>query len=471
MFLVQLGALALWKGGLDRPPEDPSTWNELLRGLTVDYPDDEPWKLVVESREKPAFMQPPDPGNLNWTKVPTPDALDLLITSRNHDVKKAVATLATAEDWVYALVSLQTCEGFGGRGNYGIARMNGGSSSRPMLSLAPTSEHDHSISPSKWWKRDTTRLLAMRQDNSHVAVGKPGGPALLWCLDWQDSEQLDITELDPWFMEVCRRIRLTMGEGVIYAERSTSKDYRIQSKAYKGAVGDPWIPIQQSKKTSSAKSFTLSDRDFDYARLNELMFSGDWEVPALARPGLNEESDMLLVAEALSRGNSKTEGFKSRAIPIPGRVLPLLSSKKVASIAQDQIKEIAAFDAALRNALALMAANGVRDDLQRKHYMQTNKARRKFDARADRYFFPSLWNRVNSTSSSNQGGFDAKVDFLKTLRQEAAQVLEEALPHICCSSIFRARAGARARRAFQSTLRREDACKELFIEEDGNART
>ena len=69
--------------------------------------------------------------------VETPDALDLLITSRNHDLKQAVARRADPEEWIFALVSLQTGEGFGGAANYGIARMNGGSSSRAMMALAP----------------------------------------------------------------------------------------------------------------------------------------------------------------------------------------------------------------------------------------------------------------------------------------------------------------------------------------------
>ena len=61
------------------------------------------------------------------------------------------------------------------------------------------------------------------------------------------------------------------------------------------------------------------------------MFSGDWAVPLLARPGNDETGDMLLVAEALSRGNSKTEGFKSRVVPVPGKVLPFFSTETMAT--------------------------------------------------------------------------------------------------------------------------------------------
>lgn len=97
MFRVQLSALALRAGGRIEPPEDEETWQELLRALTQDLSDD-PWRLVVEDRGRPAFLQPPDPGGLKWEPVLTPDALDLLITARNHDVKAAIAQDARPED-------------------------------------------------------------------------------------------------------------------------------------------------------------------------------------------------------------------------------------------------------------------------------------------------------------------------------------------------------------------------------------
>ena len=111
MFLVQLAALALHRGSKDEIPEDEVTWTSLLRGLTPNHPDDAPWRLEVYDWRKPAFLQPPVPGALKWSPVETPDELDLLITARNHDLKSSVARDVTPEDWIYALVSLQTCEG------------------------------------------------------------------------------------------------------------------------------------------------------------------------------------------------------------------------------------------------------------------------------------------------------------------------------------------------------------------------
>ena len=58
-FLVQLGAMAMHQAGLAELPETAGEWAGLLRGLTPDWPDEEPWQLVVDDITKPAFMQPP----------------------------------------------------------------------------------------------------------------------------------------------------------------------------------------------------------------------------------------------------------------------------------------------------------------------------------------------------------------------------------------------------------------------------
>ena len=225
---------------------------------------------MVEDQRKPGFLQPPDPGGLKWNTVETPDALDLLITARNHDLKQTVAKQATAEDWVFALVSLQTSAGFDGRGNYGIARMNGGSSSRPLLSLAAAQDKVLSIDLCAWWARDVGHLVAARKSGTPAKVGTVDGAALLWCYDWPEGHQLNLRLLDPWFVEVCRRVRLKDTDGAISALRSTSRAARIDAKASNGHVGDPWAPIHKTE----GKSLTLGGGDFNYKRICELMFFG-----------------------------------------------------------------------------------------------------------------------------------------------------------------------------------------------------
>ena len=63
--------------------------------------------------------------------INTPDALDILPTAKNHDVKSSRVASPDFDEWIFALISLQTMAGFYGRGNYGIARMNSGHGSRP----------------------------------------------------------------------------------------------------------------------------------------------------------------------------------------------------------------------------------------------------------------------------------------------------------------------------------------------------
>ena len=446
MFLVQLAAVALWSGRREGLPGDTTEWTDLLRGLTPNHADDAPWRMVVDDRSKPAFLQPPALDKLKWSRVATPDALDLLITARNHDLKQSVARDVALEDWLFALVSLQTSAGYDGSGNYGIARMNGGSSSRPMLGLVPVHGKTYSLNPSQWWCRDVQRLLAERHAGNGLDFGREGGPALLWCLDWPEGGQLDLRTLDPWFIEVCRRIRVVGTDASLSAVKAGSKASRIDAKAYHGNVGDPWAPVHKDEH----KSLTLGGGDFDYRRLAELMFGGKWEVPVLAMPEMGEDTgERLLVAEALSRGNSKTEGFKSRVIPVPERAFRLFRSETAATLSTLQMEEIKAFDEALRNAIALLAARGDRKCVGKDHYALSRPARKRFDRAADRLFFPNLWQRLEVDSADDQAVREtAGRDFRRALFEAAQDELAVAMPGIPCATIQRPRAEARARRAF-----------------------
>ncbi len=456
MLLVQLAALAIWTTKQTDLSEDPAVWTALLRELTPDHTDDAPWCLLVEEFAKPAFLQPPASDNVKWSPVTTPDALDLLITARNHDLKQAVAREVEAEDWLFALVSLQTSEGYGGAGNHGIARMNGGSSSRPMLGLAPAQGKDYTLNPSAWWKRDVRRFLAERQTDNGLKLGCEGGPALLWCLDWPEGQQLDLRELDPWFIEVCRRVRLVGTETRLSAVRAISKKARIDAKMYHGNVGDPWTPVH----IEDGKSLTLSSGDFHYRRLADLMFGGDWQVPVLAKLGPEEEKiagDRLLVAEALSRGNSKTEGFKSRVVPVPDHAVRIFQSPTAAKLSQIQMDEIKEFDEALRDAIALLAARGEREKRDKSQYAVSKPTRDRFDRTADTLFFPNLWARLEAETSGDRDRTDkAGNDFRRKLFEAAKAELAAALPGVPCSALQRPKAETRAWRAFHARIRKLD---------------
>jgi CRISPR system Cascade subunit CasA len=442
MFLVQLAVLALDAAGRRDLPEDEATWRATLRGLTTAFPGDEPWCLVVADRARPAFLQPPDPGGLKWTTVATPDALDMVITARNHDVKREIARDAAPEDWIFALVSLQTMEGFGGAGNYGIARMNGGSSSRVLIGLAPAVPGGADVDLAAWWRRDVLCLLEQRTGAA--------GLTLLWLEPWPDGHSFDLADLDPLFIEVCRRIRLVAHGERLTAERSTSKAARIAAKEAKGNTGDPWAPVHLAE----GKALTLGERDWTHELLVSLLFPRDereWSIPLLARPSPDEERrPMVLVAEAFARGNSKTEGFRSRVVPVPKAMVADLFGERPAMVADDLLKDIAAVDAALRNGLAQVAAGGDADAIGKPQYARTRPARDALRREADRLFFPELWRRVEARVDDDFTHL--RLTFLKTLAEIARREFGAAVSAIPCAAVRRPRAEVRGRAALERGL-------------------
>lgn len=155
--LVQLAAIWMDRSGATELPDESDAWRTALISLTPDDPDGAAWSLVAPL-DRPAFLQPPVPeGSLKGFKVVrTPDALDMLVSSKNHDVKRDSMRLARPEHWLLALTSLQTQEGFLGAGNYGISRMNGGFASRPSVGLVPRG------GPGRRFVRDVRQLVALR---------------------------------------------------------------------------------------------------------------------------------------------------------------------------------------------------------------------------------------------------------------------------------------------------------------------
>ncbi|MFT2095728.1 type I-E CRISPR-associated protein Cse1/CasA [Acidiphilium multivorum] len=456
MFLVQLGAMAMRRAGLGDPPSDEEAWRKLLRSLTPGFADDEPWHLIVEDWTKPAFMQSPVPADMKLSNpVPTPDALDMLITSRNHDLKQTIARQAEPEDWFFALISLQTMEGYGGKGNQGIARMNGGSSSRPLLSLAPLPATVKGTTPrlGTRFRRDVMVLLktyeAQLEQSEYDA---DGGIGLTWLEPWPEGEQLQIRDLDIWFIEVCRRIRLTVRDDCISAVKGNSAAARINARQLNGALGDPWAPVHKVDR----KSLTLAGRDFDYRIITELLFSGDWEIPLLARlADVDVRQPMALVAEAISRGNSKTEGFKSRVLPISSRIAQAFGTRQadLNELAKAQVEAISSFAKALGNALSLLAAKGDRERRNKDHYGFARAAQDHFTRAADIIFFDHLWARFKA---QERGQAELEIEerrWAEVLAKHARSAFRDALPTVPCSGIYRARAEARAERAFEGAIR------------------
>jgi CRISPR system Cascade subunit CasA len=416
--LVQLAALALDHAGLDDlPPLRPEEWLTLLRGLTPDHPDDSPWSLLVEDWSKPAFLQPPAPSGSETAygeAITEPDRIDLLVTAKNHEVKAARIGAATPGHWLFALTALQTMEGFLGAGNYGISRMNGGFSSRPCLGLAPSAR------PGAHFRRDVRVMLAQRAwwcETWHI-FRPEGGKALLWLEPWDGVGQLSLEELDPWSVEICRRVRLRRhGDGLV-AVKAGSKAARIAVSAPGGNLGDPWTPVENLG--DGLKALSLSGAGFSYDRLSDMLF-GTWKPAPLQQfwPGIDDDgSDLRLIARGLARGQGQTAGYHERILAVPPQAGDALRSgdqrKILGAIAKmwiDHVTEVT------RKVLwpALLT---LRDDSA-----WAGRWAAVLDAAVDKVFFDSLWDTLAFPEPNSMAAHEP---WRRWLKAEAERVFEQA---------------------------------------------
>ena len=473
-FLVQLGAMAMQRAGLDAPPTGAGEWQRIIRALTLDWPDDEPWQLVVDDIAKPAFMQPPaTSGERDYkSAVATPDELDMLVTSKNHDLKSAVAERTGIDDWIFALITLQTMEGFGGAGNYGISRMNGGLGNRPAFSLALRSQ-----SPGPHVQRDIKALLELMPAISDQFPSASGGYGLLWTLPWDGNaaEALLLNQLHPLYIEICRRIRLkTDRNGKLSGIRANSKASRISSKEFNGRTGDPWALID----LKGEKVLTLSSGGFHYKRVTEYLTSGDFEASPLLRPTASEQrsqSPMQLVARAMVRGQGKTEGYYERTIPIGHKLSSAMLRRNTAErddlgvIAKERMDDIGRVQRILSHAIQVFAARGDRDRITSEHRERARPWLNRLDAIIDANFFDDLQMEFEAVDGEERDNIRSRWllddENRSGVINNARSLLADASGSLPCPSIRRPKAQVMAEDEFWRRIRGPNGLPKLFQSE------
>jgi CRISPR system Cascade subunit CasA len=317
-FLVQLAAIALHKAGRTAAFETSEDWRDALLALTPDDPDGAAW-CMVSPPNRPALLQAAVAGGSvsEWKSAAfAADEIDMLVTSKNHDIKGSRARRSQPEDWLFALLSLQTQEGFLGAGNYGISRMNGGFASKPGVGVAAVGLHGAR------WARDIAALLARRERTvDERGLQGEGGLALVWLAPWDGLNSLSFSKLDPFYIEICRRIRLQCVGDEITSIGIGSKAARIAAKELNGLTGDAWTPID----VEGGKALTITDKGFDYELVSELMFGAKYLPPVahnLDKPASGKH--LIFITQGVTRGQGKTEGYHERRVPISPKVRSLL---------------------------------------------------------------------------------------------------------------------------------------------------
>lgn len=407
VFLVQIAASIRARTPNAQLPADAAYWRDGL----LDLADGEAtaWSLIVDDVRRPAFLQHPwkswtaeaaDYGVLSSRgkethdlKAATPDELDILVTSKNHDVKIARIGADAAESWLYALLLLQTTSGVLGAGNYGIVRMNSGTGSRCVISMT------RSLHPSQRFVDELQAIQQLRATVCEKYQYVQRGIVLSWLTCWdRNTHQHQLRQLEPWFVEAARPIRLRSGaDGAIFALGANSKARQLGPKTVEnGDVGDPWTPLNVEDKKKGQSALTLSSEGFSPRRLTDLLFEQGFKLTDLQRPTSGPEPGWF-VASCLVRGQGTTKGFHRIELPIPPKARMALFNRQsrdtLAHLAQHLLSDAKDVQRALETALTVLVEGGPdKADFDRdavKGWVE--RMRSDFKRRWEAGYFEALW--------------------------------------------------------------------------------
>jgi CRISPR system Cascade subunit CasA len=459
-FMVSLAFMAMELAGDGADGAGPSTdaarWRELLRGLTWEFPGDEPWQMLVDDVTKPAFMQCPCEAAeaAQYTGLSSsPQELDVLVASKSHDVKPGKLGgfgVEHLELWVYALVSLHGDAAYMPAGAkatsiYSSVRKNGAVAARPFFRLAFTRGLGAEF------RRDVLALFAGQRALYEAAraggIGSAPAERLMWLRGW--SHRFPASTLHPLFLEVSRRVRLKrMESGVLVAltAQSSTRGWRSQFDDARGVLGDPWSPIARDPKGDKAYNPQTQTGGFGYRRLAPVLFDRQaFTLPLLARASKSEMSQGgTMVARALGRAQGGTDGYLSREVYFP----PAAMRRTVDEAAQLALRSQSFIQAAsdmqgkvLRSALIQFVDGSDDPDWKSPDIARTVRPWEvAFDAMVDEVFFEDLLGSV----AAERGDDEALLDWARRLQSLAQELFERAVDSLPTRDRSRAFARARA---------------------------
>jgi CRISPR system Cascade subunit CasA len=446
VFLVQLAASIQSRSPTAALPTDAGYWREGLLDLANEQ--ESAWHLLVEDVTRPAFMQhprPTDDAGEYRVKATTPDELDVLITAKNHDVKKARAG-NDIEAWLYALVSCQTLSPYGGKKTYGITRMNSGSASRPIVAWAS------SLNPSRRFIEEVALLDQMRPKVLATYGYKPRAVVLTWLTCWDRREhQYLLGDLEPWFVEAARPLRLASVKGRLMALSALTENRQIgPTEPFNGDVGDPWIPLNLKDKKKGQSALTISAPGFTPELVSKLLFRKDFQLTELQQPR-TADGNAWLVASVLVGGNCTTDGFYRLELPIPPKARYALLTKSsrdtLGHLAQALLDDAQKVEKALRKVFAVLTEGGPKKTDRKRIAAWLDQARSDFTRRWEALFFPTLWRGAEEAHET------VRTDWKHVLVDTAQALLDEARERLPLPTNRTWRAITRAQNCFNHELR------------------
>ena len=446
-FLVQLAAIALHQAGRNEPFATAGEWRSALLTLTPDDPDGAAWCLVSPVN-RPAFMQAPVLAGLDakWELSSAVDELDVLKTSKNHDLKTRRMICASDEDWAFVLVSIQT-QSPSDSGSYKeSSRMDGGWGRRPGIGVVP---------PGYWgarWHRDLKILLIERNRTVETYGFDRAGLALLWLQPWDGlaHSAFQVFQLDPFYIEVTRRIRLLKSPEGIVAKTTTTPNARISS-INGGLTGDIWSPIDSDK--DGKKVLTLRTNGFDYKTAADLVFPASYEFSHAMQIQRGDQLEGLkMLMQSIAWGPKNTNhGYHERHVAIGKKMATLLAAKKTSEVAQigeiskSRVQVVGEINWMLIKSLIVLFSKEAQTDISKKDPDGIKRNARDFaapfEAQCDATFFPELIEEIEAEADTREA---IRSRWLLTLADRAEQVLRTAFVAGPRSSHLRYRAQATA---------------------------
>lgn len=421
-FLVQLAAIALQRSAQVEPFETEQEWSAALLALTPNDADGAAWCLVSPVN-RPALLQAPVLSGLDakWETKNTADQIDIIKVSKNHDLKAQRMMRASVEDWIYALVSLQT-QSPSDSGSYKeSSRMDGGWGRRAGIGIVPPGGYGAR------WLRDLKILLSERNAISEKYNFNQQGISLAWLVPWDGAEKsmLSVTELDPFYIEVTRRIRMICELNVLIAKTTTTPNSRIRPLAG-GLTGDIWSPIGSDK--DGLKVITIRPSGLNYKTAVRLLVPGDFEFsPAMKLQRSDPTVGLSLHMESIAWGPKNTNaGYHSRDVRIGKKLAAMLAVMKknetdaLATISKSRVEQIDDVGWMLKQALMVLFTSDS-DSRSNTVKERANRFFQPFDAQCDSNFFPELIEEFEADDRE-----DVREKWLRKLADRAERVLNAA---------------------------------------------
>ena len=309
------------------------------------------------------------------------------------------------------------------------------------------------------------------------------GIVFTWVHPWDLTTSLSSGELDPFFIEISRAIRLTKCKQSIAAFGASTKP-KVLAKSVrseiKGRLGDPWIPIDIEK----GAALNIQKEGFTPKKLRDLIFlrNGDetvYEAAFMQSDHYNRTGSCYFYASSLARRggmNSLTEGFHIERVYIPAKTRPKLFSRGPDRDRLAVLSKTALNDAGLMQNRVLKVAlfsfleggqNIDKIDREKREVKEWWKtAENQFSEAWSRDYFPWLW-RMGEQEDDDA----ARLEWLKALRDNAETVLDDAINRYPTHSGRFYRSQVKAKSVFFSCLYSEHNFPQLKEADHGNAHT